>query len=131
MDSIMDHFERHLIHMPYYTDNKLCFLMLKNTYNDYITYADNLLTEPLTPSHEKELELILFFTEQFELIVSQITTQNEKDILDDLRELRDDCQEKYEALAKMYNITLKPFRVFYEGSVLACESSRRPYHKTL
>ena len=127
----MDHFERHLVDMPYYTDNKLCFLMLKNTYNDYITYADNLLTEPLTPTHEKELELILFFTEQFELIVSQITTQNEKDILDDLRELRDDCQEKYEALAKMYNITLKPFRVFYEGAVLACESSRRPYHKTL
>lgn len=127
----MDHFERHLIHMPYYTDSKLCFLMLKNTYNDYITYADNLLTEPLTPTHEKELELILFFKEQFELIVSRITTQNEKDILDDLRELRDDCQEKYEALAKMYNITLKPFRVFYEGSVLACESSRRPYHKTL
>ena len=126
----MDHFEQHLIHMPYYTDNKLCFLMLQNTYDDYITYADNLLTEPLTPTHEKELELILFFTEQFELIVSQITTQNEKDILDDLRELRDVCQEKYEALAKMYNLTLKPFRVFYEGSVLACESSRRPYHKT-
>lgn len=125
----MDHFERHLtLHMPSFcSDNRLCFLMLQNTYDDYITYADNLLTEPLTPTHEKELELILFFTEQFELIVSQITTQNEKDILDDLRELRDDCQEKYEALAKMYHLTLKPFRVFYEGAVLACESSRRPY----
>ncbi len=125
----MDHFERHLtLRMPNYTDNKLYFLMLQNTYDDYITHADNLLTEQLTPTHEKELELILFFTEQFESIVSRITTQNEKDILDDLRELRDDCQEKYEELAKMYHLTLKPFRVFYEGAVLACESSRRPYH---
>lgn len=104
--------------------------MLQNAYDDYITYADNLLAETLTPTREKELELILFFTEQFERNVSQITPQNEKDILEDLRELRDDCQEKYETLAKIHQLTLKPFRVIYEGAVLAGESSRRPYHKT-
>jgi hypothetical protein len=114
--------------MSPFGDDKLFFLMFQNAYDDYITYSDNLLTEPLTPTREKELELIQFFTEQFERIVSQITTQNEKDILDDLRELRDDCQEKYEELVQMYHLTLKPFRVFYEGSVLARESSRRPYH---
>ena len=62
----MDHFEQHLtLHMPLFgSDNKLYFLMLQNTYDEYITYADNLLTDPLTPTHEKELELILFFTEK-------------------------------------------------------------------
>ena len=117
----MDHFEQYLVNIPYYTENKLCFLMLQNTYDDYITYADNLLTDPITPTHKKELELIVFFTEQFEIIVSQITTQNEKDILDDL-----DCQEKYEALSKIHQLTLKPFRIIYEGVVLAYESTRRP-----
>ena len=84
----MEHFERHLtLHMPSFgSDNKLYFLMLQNTYDDYITYADNLLIEPLTPAHEKEL--ILFFTEQFELIVSQITPQNEKDILDKIDKVK-------------------------------------------
>jgi hypothetical protein len=110
------------------SDDKLCLLLFEKTYDDYITYADNLLTQPLTLAHEKEL--ILFFTEQFERIVSQITPQNEKDILDDLRELRDDCHKKYEALSKIHQLTLKPFRVIYEGVVLAYESSRRPYHKT-
>ena len=122
----MDHFEQYLVNIPYYTENKLCFLMLQNTYDDYITYADNLLTEKPTPTHKKEVELIMFFTEQFEIIVSQIKTQNENDILDDLRELRDDCQEKYEALSKIHQLTLKPFRVIYEGVVLAYESTRRP-----
>jgi hypothetical protein len=110
-------------------DEKLRFDVFCHIYTGFSKYIEK-LREPLTPVQEKERELVSIFTSGFQKITGRLTTQDIGEILDELCELRDDCHEKYEELAQKYNLSLKPFRVMFDGVVIGDESSRRPCTKT-
>ena len=78
---------------------------------------------------KEERELLSFFTDQFHLICNRLTLENTEEILDDFRELRDDCHEKYEILKKRGDVNIKPFRIIASGEVIGFESCRRPSKK--
>ena len=78
---------------------------------------------------KEERELLSFFTDQFHLICHRLTVENISEILDDFRELRDDCHEQYEILKKRGHVNIKPFRIIASGEVIGFESSRRPSKK--
>ena len=109
-------------------NEKLRFDLFCHVYTGFDAYIEK-LREPLTPVQEKERELVSTFTSGFQKIVSRLTSQNTREILDELCELRDDCHEKYEELTKSCNLSLKPFRVMFDGVVIGDESSRRPCTK--
>jgi hypothetical protein len=109
-------------------DEKLRFDVFCHIYAGFSKYIEK-LRHPLTPVQEKEKELVSLFTSGFQKIARRLTTQNIGEILNELCELRDDCHEKYEEMAKSYNLSLKPFRVMFDGVVIGDESSRRPCTK--
>lgn len=110
------------------SNEKLRFDLFYHVYTGFDTYIEK-LREPLTPVQEKEKRLVSLFKAEFQKIVRRMTPQNIGEILDELCELRDDCHEKYEEMAKRYNLSLKPFRVMFDGVVIGDESSRRPCTK--
>lgn len=110
-------------------DEKLRFDVFCHIYTGFSKYIEK-LREPLTSAQEKERELVSTFTSGFQNIAKRLTRRNIGEILDELCELRDDCHEKYEEMAKRYNLSLKPFRVMFDRVVIGDESSRRPCTKT-
>jgi len=75
---------------------------------------------------KEERELLSFFTDQFHIICNRLTVENVSEMLDDFRELRDDCHEQYEILKKRGHVHIKPFRIIASGEVIGFESTRRP-----
>jgi hypothetical protein len=71
---------------------------------------------------KEERELLSFFTDQFHIICNRLTVENISEMLDDFRELRDDCQ----ILKKRGHAHIKPFRIIASGEVIGFESTRRP-----
>lgn len=91
------------------------------------------ITDEGTGEHTKEeRELLSFFTTQFHLICERLTSENTAEMLDEFRELRDDCHEQYEILKKgdgSGDVNIRPFRIIASGEVIGFESSRRPCTK--
>lgn len=75
---------------------------------------------------KEDRELLSFFTDQFHIICNRLTVENISEILDDFRELRDDCHEQYEILKKRGHVNIKPFRIIASGQVIGFESTRLP-----
>ena len=96
-------------------NEKLRFDLFCHVYTGFDAYIEK-LREPLTPVQEKERELVSTFTSGFQKIVSRLTSQNTREILDELCELRDDCHEKYEELTKSCNLSLNT-RDFFRKNI--------------
>lgn len=106
--------------LPDYTPEKMCFNQLCFTYSFYKNYQT---------IHDPERELCVSFVTRFEECVNNVTPDTIQECLDTLRELRDEFQEKYDIYYNTYShervITMKPFRVIYDGTVMGLESTRR------
>ena len=108
--------------LPPYSEEHGCFNMFIILYRKITDEADK---------HTKEeRELLSFFTTQFHLICDRLTPENTTEMLDEFRELRDDCHEQYEILKKGGGgVNIKPFRIIASSEVIGFESSRRPCTK--
>ena len=80
---------------------------------------------------KEERDLLSFFTDRFHIICGRLTSENTAEMLDEFRELRDDCHEQYEILKKgcKGDVNIRPFRIIASGEVIGFESSRRPCKK--
>lgn len=76
-----------------------------------------------------ERDLLSFFIDRFHRICDRLTSENTAEMLDEFRELRDDCHEQYEILKKGGGVIIRPFRIIASGEVIGFESSRRPCTK--
>lgn len=107
------------------TMNPYCRVKIR--FNLFLSIYSTFSKHALKASSTKdEKDLIYFFETQFQQIILKLTTQNVEEILDELCELRDDCHEKYEEIAKMSELTMEPFRIICDGDAIGGESSRRP-----
>lgn len=78
---------------------------------------------------KEERDLLSFFIDRFHRICVQLTSENTAEMLDEFRELRDDCHEQYEILKKGRGVRIRPFRIIASGEVIGFESSRKPCTK--
>ena len=78
---------------------------------------------------KEERDLLSFFIDRFHRICVQLTSENTAEMLDEFRELRDDCHEQYEILKKGGGVRIRPFRIIASGEVIGFESSRKPCTK--
>jgi hypothetical protein len=78
---------------------------------------------------KKERDLLSFFINRFHRVCAQLTSENTAEMLDEFRELRDDCHEQYEILKKGGGVRIRPFRIIASGEVIGFESSRKPCTK--
>lgn len=103
--------------LPSYSAEKMCFNTLLFIYSFYKNYK---------PIHQWERELCDTFVHRYDTCLRTLTNESINDCLDTLREIRDDCHEKYAAYKKQYTMVMRPFRVIYDGVVIGLESTRRP-----
>lgn len=111
-----------------YSEEQGCFKMFIILYRK-IAYND---LEEDTKNTKQERELLSFFTDRFHHICDRLTPENTAEMLDEFRELRDDCHEQYEILKKGDgggDVNIRPFRIIASGEVIGFESSRRPCTK--
>jgi hypothetical protein len=76
--------------------------------------------------HTKEERPLIVFHRQ---VSSHLCPENTAEMLDEFRELRDDCHEQYEILKKGGGVRIRPFRIIASGEVIGFESSRKPCTK--
>ena len=112
-----------------YSEEHGCFNMFIILYGKITDEGAGMFTGEHT---KEERELLSFFTTQFHLICKRLTSENKAEMLDEFRELRDDCHEQYEILKKRDgggDVNIRPFRIIASGEVIGFESSRRPCTK--
>jgi hypothetical protein len=102
---------------PSHSSQKMCFNTLLFIYSYYKNYK---------PIHEWERELCDTFVCRYDACIKALTNESINDCLDTLREIRDECHEKYAAYKKQHTMVMRPFRVIYDGVVIGLESTRRP-----
>lgn len=102
---------------PSYSSQKMCFNTLLFSYSYYKHYK---------PIHEWERELCDTFVHRYDECIRELTNDTILDTLDSLRDIRDECHEKYAEYKKQYTMVMRPFRVIYDGVVMGLESTRRP-----
>lgn len=104
-----------------YSEEHGCLNMFIILYKKIIDIKDNT---------KEETDLLTSFTTRFHLICDRLTSENTAEMLDEFRELRDDCHEQYEILKKRGgDVNIRPFRIIASGEVIGFESSRRPCTK--
>jgi hypothetical protein len=104
--------------LPSYCTLKMCFNTFLSSYSYYKNYK---------PINEFERELCDEFMYRFDECIRTLTQENINECLDTLRDIRDECQEKY-AEYKKQNVNpvfMRPFRVIYDGTVMGLESTQR------
>ena len=125
MDRITNIITNVMKDLPPYSEEHGCFNMFIILYRK-IVYND---LEEDTKNTKQERELLSFFTDRFHHICERLTSENTAEMLDEFRELRDDCHEQYEILKKGGDVNIRPFRIIASGEVIGFESSRRPCTK--
>jgi hypothetical protein len=111
-----------------YSEEHGCFNMFIMLYRKITDTEHN---DEYNKHTKEERELLSFFTDRFHLICDRLTSENTAEMLDEFRELRDDCHEQYEILKKgdKGGVNIRPFRIIASGEVIGFESSRRPCTK--